>query len=256
MNNKEVTVESLTFEQFLQNMKQPGSVQGTPVGTARVVERRSPVPGVDLLKQRICVTFVFAVTVNDSAIRSSSNDDTREHELALLRQFLIADKERLEEMLAYQAGLELGLNSSESFIEMFMSQIDFAHGVFEHRLLSPAIDALAGEEKQWWQEIRDQPKDREHGDILSLYTEDLFECFKAEFVSSSYKLLPSEQEKPQRTKDTITCDVFLSRLNALQTIAKRELDNNGTSEYLLTIANGIIDEAKDMAELLTAKIGA
>lgn len=256
MNNEEVAVESLTFEQFLRGVKQPGSVQGTPVGTACVVERRAPVPGVDLLKQRICVTFVFAVSCNDSAIRSSSNDDTREHELALLRQFLIADKERLEEMLAYQAGLELGLNSSESFIEMFMSQIDFDNGVFERRLLGPAIDTLASDEKQWWQEIRDQPKDREHGDILSLYTEDLFECFKAEFVGSSYKILPSEQEKPQLTEDAITCDVFLSRLNALHTIAKRELDNNGMSEYLLTLANGMIDEAKDMAALLTAKIGA
>ena len=61
------STEILTFGQFMQEMKCPGSVQGTSVGTVPVVPKRES--GTDLLRQRVRVSFEFDVIVNDDPIR-------------------------------------------------------------------------------------------------------------------------------------------------------------------------------------------
>jgi hypothetical protein len=189
MDNEEVAVESLTYEQFMQEMAHPGSVQGTPAGTAFIVSKREPVPGTELLKRRVRISFDFDVTVNDGPIVNSGNDeDIKSNDLALLQQFLIEDEDKLLEMLAYEVGLELGLSSCETFVEMFLPEINFSSGEMEQYLFGPAIEDLQGKAGEYWRDIEAETYAAHH-DLLSLCTETLFECFKAKFVSSSYKMI-------------------------------------------------------------------
>jgi hypothetical protein len=86
-------------------------------------------------------------------------------------------------MLVDTIGAELGLNSPETFVATFLSQISTnSHGLF-----SEAIKSLSGASGMYWRDIRDAPED-EYGDLLSICTEQIIECFSAEFVKSSYEI--------------------------------------------------------------------
>jgi hypothetical protein len=203
MDNEEVTVESLTYEQFLQEMSHPGSVQGTPAGTAFVIKKREPIPGTELLKKRVRVSFDFDVIVNDGPIINSGNDeDIKTHDLALLQQFLVADKDKLLEMLAYEAGLELGLNSCETFVETFLPQIEYSNDGMDQYIFGSAIAQLQGPSGEYWTDIEADTY-AAHPDLLGLCTETLFECFKAEFVSSFFELVPGKRERLKALADML-----------------------------------------------------
>lgn len=184
MMEEELTVESLTKEQLLQSLAGQ-EVHGIPVGTAYPVPRREPVPGQELAKHRVRVSFYFDVMCNDGPIRNSSDTSDIPYDLALLKSFLEADKESLLHMLADAIVSKLALNSPESFTEAFLPQ---AKDIDSHDLFKAAIDALDGEFGKYWRETRDE-KELVWGDtLLSLATEELFNCFNAEFVSSSYQI--------------------------------------------------------------------
>jgi hypothetical protein len=139
----------------------------------------------ELLRQRVRVSFDFDVISNDGPIRNSSdNEETKQHDLALLNSFLAADKTKLLHMMMDAIGTEIGLNSTESFMEQFLPDIDTnTHVIFEK-----AIDALSGDARDYWRETREE-EDLPWGDVLSLATEKIFECFEADFVSSSYGIV-------------------------------------------------------------------
>lgn len=84
-------------------------------------------------------------------------------------------------------GSQLGLHGAESFIDTFLPQID----TNSHALFSKAIDELSGENAEYWRDIRDAPPGS-YETLLSLCTEQVIECFSAEFVSSSYEVVASQ----------------------------------------------------------------
>jgi hypothetical protein len=53
------------------------------------------------------------------------------------------------------------------------------------------------------------------------------------------------------TEECIECDIHIRMISALYSIAKNELDQHGTTGFLLTVAQGIEKEARDMTELLS-----
>jgi len=142
--------------------------------------------GTELLKQRVRVSFDFDVICNDGPVHNSGNDDddVKQYDLALLRSFLSADKEKLLHMLVDAIGAEMGLNSTDSFMRQFLPEID----INSHVLFSKAIGGLCGDVGDYWRETRDD-SDLPWGEVLTLATEKLFECFKAEFVKSSYTVI-------------------------------------------------------------------
>lgn len=157
-----------------------------PEEGAFIVPKRQLVPGTERLRQRVQVSFDFYVIVNDAPIHNSINDANMcAHDLALLQQFLVADKTRLLEMMVDAISIELGMNSSETFMDKFLGQGNFNSDEFEQRLFGPAIDQLEGEHFAFWQDVRT--------DWLSLCTENIFKCFSAEFVSSSYEFAGEEE---------------------------------------------------------------
>lgn len=182
--------ESISGEQFLQEMMHPGSVpHGKPVYDTCVVTKRDPIPGEDLLEQTVRVSFDFKIKVNDSKIRNSgSNAEMKAYDMALLKSFLTADKDKLLMLMVDKVGSELGWHP-DAFMEDFLSQVSTE----PHQLFKPAIDALTGNEKQFWQEIEQNTEIIEHTSCLSLATEDIFECFKATFISSSYEVVDTHE---------------------------------------------------------------
>lgn len=171
-------LEILTYEQFMQEMKYPGSVQGTSVGTVPIMPKREPMPGTELLKQRVNVSFDFDVICNDEPIRNSNDEEeVKQYDLALLRSFLTSDKKKLLHMMLDAIATQIGLNSPETFITTFLGQID----TNSHVIFGSAIDALRGDAGDYWREARDD-SDLPWGDVLTLATGKLFECFEAKFV--------------------------------------------------------------------------
>jgi len=141
----------------------------------------------ELAKHRVCVSFEFDVVCNTSPILSSSNDDeTKAHDLALLKSFLTADNEKLLIMLVDRIACEMGMNSVETFLWRFLPEINTKC----RQLFSKAIDALSGNERRYWQEAA-TPSDLDglFEDYLEECTEELFECFSAQFVGSSYQVV-------------------------------------------------------------------
>jgi hypothetical protein len=86
-------------------------------------------------------------------------------------------------MMVDKIGSVLGWHP-DAFMDEFLSQVN----VECHELFKPAIDALEGNEGEYWRDIRDATIPDE-GDLLSLCTEEIVECFSAEFVSSSYEIV-------------------------------------------------------------------
>ena len=187
MIEQEGYTETLTFDQFIQEMKRPGSVQGSPLDTASAMAKREPVPGAELLKKRVRVSFDFDVTCNDGAIRNSG-EEAIGYDLALLRSFLTANKTKLLHMLVDAIATELGLNSPESFVAQFIPQIDTS----SHNLFSPAIDALRGDHGAYWRDIAEAEKFEDWQSLLDVCTEHIFKCFEAEFIKSQFMILEGD----------------------------------------------------------------
>jgi len=57
------------------------------------------------------------------------------------------------------------------------------------------------------------------------------------------------------SEECTECDVRIRTLNALYAIAKNELDQHGTTAFLLTIAKAIEKEAKDLIGILAESNG-
>ena len=190
MDNKpqELQCETITFEQFKQAMAGQ-EVQGTPVCTAYPVPQREPVPGQELLKHRVRVSFDFDVTCNDAPICNASADEqSTQYSLALLQSFLEADKESLLHMMVDTIATQLGYNGAEGFIATFLPQICTE----SHKLFDKAIDGLSGDIGEHWRELRDDARD-EYKDWFGYCTEELYECFNAKFVESSFEITEIEE---------------------------------------------------------------
>lgn len=156
--------------------------------------KREPVPGQELLKQRVRVSFEFDVVCNDGPVRNLSYDEGGTIDMALLKSFLTADKGKLLDLMVDNIGQKLGMHSCETFIHEFLPQVSTEC----HELFRPAIEALEGEDRTSWDEICKEP-DTQWGDYLSLCTEEIVECFKAEFVSSSYETIYEQDFTGDRT---------------------------------------------------------
>ena len=187
MRKQEGYTETLTFDQFIQEMKRPGSVQGSPLDTASAMAKREPVPGAELLKKRVRVSFDFDVTCNDGAIRNSG-EEAIGYDLALLRSFLTANKTKLLHMMVDTIGAELGLNSPESFVAQFLPQIDINSRI----LFSEAIDALCGEHGAYWRDIAEVEKFEDWQSLLDVCTEHIFKCFEAKFIKSQFMTIDGD----------------------------------------------------------------
>ena len=183
MIEQEGSTETLTFDQFIQEMKKSGSVQGTPVG----ITKRELVPGKERIKKRVRVSFDFDVTVNDAPIRNSDNDAIG-YDLALLASFLTTDKTKLLHMLVDAIATELGLHSPESFVAQFIPQLD----INSHNLFSTAIDALRGDHGAYWRDIAEAEKFEDWQSLLDVCTEHIFKCFEAEFIKSQFMILEGD----------------------------------------------------------------
>lgn len=137
--------------------------------------------GQELLKRRIRLSFDFDITCNDGPIVNSC-DETKEYDIALLKSFLTT--ERLIDMLVSCAEIELGVDCPEIFMEAFYATTD----TYVHYLFGQAINQLEGEQREYWQGIRDS-EDVPWGGVLSLATEKLYECFTAEFIKSTFQIV-------------------------------------------------------------------
>jgi hypothetical protein len=186
-NPQELQCETITFEQFKQAMLGQ-EVHGTPVCTAYPVLQRESAPGQELAKQRVRVSFDFDVTCNDWSIRNASTDEQEtQYSLALLQSFLVADKESLLHLMVDTIGSQLGLNSPESFIALFLPQLD----VRVQYLFNKAIDELSGDTGKHWRELRDDPV--LYGDWFGYSIDDLCACFSAKFIESSFEVIGGDQ---------------------------------------------------------------
>lgn len=191
MNNnpQESICKTITFEQFKQAMSGQ-ELQGTPACTAHPVPQRESASGQELLKQRIRVSFDFDVVCNDRPIRDASDDDeAKQYDLALLKSFLVADKEKLLHMMVDAIGAQLGLDAPESFVAAFFPQINTESWWLLHK----AIDALPGDHGAYWQDVAQAPEFNGIEDYLALFTEEIFACFSAKFVNSSFEVIGDDQ---------------------------------------------------------------
>jgi hypothetical protein len=175
-------VETISFEQFKQALLGE-EIHGTPIGTAYPIPKREKVAGQELLKRRVRLSFEFDVSCNDGPIINLHDPVGTIQDRALLTSFLVADQDRLQDMLMYCAAIELGLDSPETFIELFVQ-----HSTLAQHLFRPAIDTLTGNAGNYWRAVR-VTEDHQWGSVLSLATEDLFDCFKAEFVKSDFAVV-------------------------------------------------------------------
>jgi hypothetical protein len=163
-------------------------VQGTPIAeiTYPAVKQERK-PGQELAKHRVRVSFDFDVTVDSGPVANESYDEGGTMDMALLKSFLVADKGKLLDMMVDCIGTKLGMHSCETFMHEFLPQVN----IETHELFKPAIDALDGDEGEFWREGRDEPGDY-YRDWMSLWTEEIVKCFSAEFVSSSYETIYTE----------------------------------------------------------------
>jgi hypothetical protein len=148
-------------------------------------------PGQELAKHRVRVSFDFDVTVNSEPVANESYDEGGSMDMALLKSFLVANKGKLLMMMVDAIGQKLGMHSCETFMHEFLPQVN----IESKGLFGSAIEALEGDERQYWREIRDEP-DTEPGwgDYITVQTEELFKCFSAEFAKSSYEVV---EDKPK-----------------------------------------------------------
>ena len=142
----------------------------------------------ELMRQRVRVSFDFDVCCNNDTIREFGNNSSAKlYDLALLDSFLVADKPKLMHMMVDAIGTELGLDSSETFVETFLPQID----TNSHVLFSRAIDALRGDTGNYWRETRAEDQ-LPWGDVLTLATEQILKCFSAKFVASKFQTIDGD----------------------------------------------------------------
>jgi hypothetical protein len=138
-----------------------------------------------MFASRVRVTFEFDVTCNSEPIINSDNDeDVQAHDLALLRSFL--QTPQFIDMLVDKIVDELCMYAPETFVRRFFPQINTEC----HQLFGKAIEQLSDENEEYWRDIRDAPK-VSYETLLSICTEQILECFKAKFVSSSYEIAES-----------------------------------------------------------------
>lgn len=181
---QEGTTEIIDLTQLMQSLTGQ-EVRGKP--TAEIsypAPKRELVPGQELSRHRVRVSFEFDVECNTGPILSTGNDDdVKAYDLGLLKSFLQTDKAL--DLMVDAIGSQLGLNSPETFVQTFLPQIDTNC----HTLFDNAIDGLSGEHVEYWRDIRDAPQPSSYETLLSICTEEVVECFKAEFVSSSYGIV-------------------------------------------------------------------
>jgi hypothetical protein len=146
-------------------------------------------PGQELLKQRVRVSFDFDVTCDSGPVDNESYDEGGQMDMALLKSFLVADKGKLLDMMVDAVGQKLGMHGSETFMLEFLPQVN----IESKELFGPAIEKLEGDERQYWREGRDEPGDY-YRDWMSLWTEEVIKCFRAEFVKSSYEVVEDESK--------------------------------------------------------------
>lgn len=165
-------------------------VVGTPMAEiAYPVEKREQEPGQELLNQRVRVSFDFDVRCDSGPVANMSYDNGGTMSMALLKSFLVVNKGKLMDMMVDCIGRKLGYHP-ESFMSDFLPQIN----VECTELFSPAIEALEGDEGKYWREVRDEPWAEQWGDYLTVCTDEIFECFSAEFISSSYEVIEQIQQ--------------------------------------------------------------
>lgn len=159
------------------------------VGPARVTPKQGRKPGQELAKHRVRVSFDFDVTCDSGPVVNESYDEGGTMDMALLKSFLVADKGKLLDMMVDAIGMKLGMHSCETFMHEFLGQADVYN---TPELFRPAIEQLRGEAGQFWADLWDRAVGVPPDDTLNLCTEELFECFNAEFVSSSYDVVYEE----------------------------------------------------------------
>ncbi len=183
-NPQKLQCETITLQQFMQALSGQ-EAHGTPACTAHPVPQREPASGQERLKHRIRVFFDFDVTCNDSPIHDATDDEQETlYSLALLQSFLVTDQEKLLHLMIDTVGNELGFNSAETFVATFLPQIHTE----SHKLFDKAIDGLSGDIGKHWRELRDDARD-EYKEWFGYCVEEIFECFKAKFVNSSFEVL-------------------------------------------------------------------
>lgn len=143
----------------------------------------------ELLRRRLRVTLYLDICVSDTPITRSGNDEeVKQFDLALLRQFLIADEKMLHKMLFYQAALYLSYRNAEDIEEWLYGSIMEPN--YERNMLCPAVEQLEGRAGEYWREVRDsKPATEGYGNTLGLCTEDIFRCFSTHFVRSDIDIV-------------------------------------------------------------------
>jgi hypothetical protein len=104
-------------------------------------------------------------------------------DLALLKQFLGADQDKLREMIAYHIVLELAETRDNVFEQWLVGHE--MKPCWEHEIFSPAIDQLQGDLGKQWREIRDFFGPR---NALDECTESIFGCFKVQIVEAQVEI--------------------------------------------------------------------
>jgi hypothetical protein len=135
----------------------------------------------ELLKNRRQVTFVFEATVDDAKINPLGNsEDVQALDLALLRQFLQTDQERVKALIADRIASSMTNWMFEDIAQLLGAQPDED---FDTYCFSPAIDALPEPMRSDWQEVRDDP-----AISLSECLEAIIGCFETKLVESHITL--------------------------------------------------------------------
>lgn len=182
MSEEEVVVEAITLEQFAQSLTGQ-EVRGTPVGIAYPVIKREQVSGQELAKHRVRVSFDFDVTCNSGPVINLTYDEGGTMSMALLKSFLVANKGKLLDMMVDRIASKLAWHP-EAFLIEFLSQVD----TNTRTLFKPAIEALDSEEKQYWHE-QEEETDNGLADWFDYCVEEIFNCFEATFIKSSYEVI-------------------------------------------------------------------
>lgn len=175
-------IEIVTWQRFLEQLtrqdqeKQDISLASQQHETAQ-----------DLATYHFRVSFDFNIKCNDQAIRTQPNPRDIPYDLALLSSFLDTDQEKLLHMLAYTVAMQLAPDNVESFMARFLPQVSTE----SRDLFNKAIDGLCGDEYSYWCKVRKEGMP--WGDILTVYTRELFKCFSAEFIKSRFEILGEDQ---------------------------------------------------------------
>ena len=135
---------------------------------------------VDLQRKRVTASFTFEVRVDDTKIHSSGNDEeVKQLDLALLRQFLESDPERVRILLADMISLQLGGMYDDETRKYLVKGVPDGD-TFMKYLFYDAIEQLPEPFLTDWREIRDDP-----AIDLSQCVEGILACFEVTLVSGS-----------------------------------------------------------------------